>query len=418
MYFEDEKDNIDDLQIQPDDEAISWDTIIDTDDDGIVSIKDEKTESKTPVEVFTNEEELPDINSIDLGDGLSVVEDEDEALDEAELAKILNSDDSEIPQEDLTDTENFDTSTQEGISPEEAADQASEDGIVPRKETVENKKQISPVLIALLIALLVAAGSYFIFTMFSNREEEDIPLVNTDAMQQNVDNGAQNPQEQIKDTSIADIDAQIPVVNEEEVGTLKAEEKEEKKQIVNVIPTGRTDPFMPLSKYKYVQKSNVQVINTIDYDSVSIPKAPMKFDKGDLSGTIDKLMSVSVSGIMYDNKKPSAIITYNNDDYFVLVGDMLDKFKIVDIGPSSVKIAYGKNIYTAKVGESFDIKDFYGNIKYKDGGRQYYSSEEEYYSINGISPDNKSGSTSGAGTSSAAQRRGYTSDNDITIKNK
>ena len=45
MYFDDEKENIEDLQIQ--DDAISWDTIIDTDEDGIVSIKDNKTTAPT-----------------------------------------------------------------------------------------------------------------------------------------------------------------------------------------------------------------------------------------------------------------------------------------------------------------------------------------------------------------------------------
>ena len=116
-------------------------------------------------------------------------------------------------------------------------------------------------------------------------------------------------------------------------------------------------------------------------------------------------MTIAVSGIMYDEVKPSAIITYNDNDYFVQKGDRLDNYKIIDIARNHVTIALGNNTYRANVGEEFKITSkFNGSAQFipsqQGGGKQYYSVTKEE------SQSKKSSDTR------------YVSEEDITINTK
>ena len=81
MYSDDEKDIVENIGDVSQDDAISWDSIIDTDEDGIVSIKDGSTAIPSPsdiaTEVFTN-----DSNSSDADVLKEIVDDIDVDLDE------------------------------------------------------------------------------------------------------------------------------------------------------------------------------------------------------------------------------------------------------------------------------------------------------------------------------------------------
>ena len=133
---------------------------------------------------------------------------------------------------------------------------------------------------------------------------------------------------------------------------------------------------MPNSKYISVSIPDASV----DYDHSGIPKPPEKY--GEQNETALKLMTIAVSGIMYDEIKPSAIITYDNNDYFVQKGDKLDNYKIVDIARNYVTVGLGSNVYRANIGEEFKISSkFSGSAQYlpqkQGGGRQYYSTAYE-----------------------------------------
>ena len=129
---------------------------------------------------------------------------------------------------------------------------------------------------------------------------------------------------------------------------------------------------MPTSKYAKTSIPEASVL----YDKAGIPKPPETY--GIKSEETTRLMAIAVSGIMYDEVKPSAIITHDNNDYFVQKGDKLDDYKIVEIAKNYVLIALGNNIYKANIGEEFKISSkFYGSAQYipekQGGGRQYYS---------------------------------------------
>ena len=150
----------------------------------------------------------------------------------------------------------------------------------------------------------------------------------------------------------------------------------EKKKVINVVPTGRSNPFMPIAKYATTEIPDAQIL----YDKSGIPKPPEEY--GIKEKETVQLMTIAVSGIMYDDIKPSAIITYDNNDYFVQKGDKLDNYKIIEIAKNYVTIALGNNTYRANIGEEFKISsNFEGSARFmsqnEGGGRQYYSIQKE-----------------------------------------
>ena len=282
MNFEDEKDILGNNPESIDDDAISWDSILDTDEDGIVSIKvNNASPTRVPTEVFTNDIAIPDLDTIGSDDEveyITPVDDEDE-VDEEEYKRILSSDDSSNSEYEYADTNDFNINNESSQTPDIQADEADE--IEPRKEEIKKQPPVSPVLLALLVGLLVIALIYAIFTFVLNREDDDdfdMPR-NEAAKDADVENKDENPDENPQQPAAQD--ANIPVVNEDDVSGLKPEEKkEEKKEVVNIIPTGRVNPFMPLQKFIYVAPPKpappkpitiTKTINNIDYDSVKIP---------------------------------------------------------------------------------------------------------------------------------------------------
>ena len=91
-----------------------------------------------------------------------------------------------------------------------------------------------------------------------------------------------------------------------------------------------------------------------------------------------KLLTISVSGIMYDPNKPSAILRFDGMDYFVQKGDRIDDYIVQQVTKDYVAISNGTNVYKAYVGEAFKIKENpitpKNQIQIKeDGTRQYIS---------------------------------------------
>lgn len=373
MFSDDKNEITNDVPQFDDDLVLNDDNIpINIDDDGIVSIKNESVIPESKLQSGSASAiQDDDISSIEFNTDTSSDTGVDD-IDEDELRKILAGDVSTDGQPNVVDHYSQDADDADDLN-QILSDSASDDGdIVSRKDELKNTQSVSPVLLALLFGLVVAAVIYFIFNFMANKEDDSEPSMNFNPPQQAV-----NDQENVNQDDKQE--GAIPVVNEDEASELKPDEEEEKKEVVNVIPTGRPNPFLPLSKYTVQPRKTetvVRTINNIDYDSVNIPLPPKEY--GEISTYTDQLMTISVSGIMYDKVKPSAIITYDGSDYFVQIGDRLNKFHVADIGPDYVKIALGKNIYTAKVGEEFKVNDFYGNVQYKNGKRQYYSSEAEF----------------------------------------
>lgn len=456
MFFEDEKDineNTPDIEIvEDDDTSVSWESILDdaNDETDLVSIKNDASP-----EITKAVESTPAPSEVELGNDLELLEDvsldDDDDVSDDDLAKILGTDDSidepsvepsrsgiegdlvsEAEVEDkpsvIEDEDDIlPTPTETYISPEDeyfvseipddefdidkqldsidldseatqaalAALDAEDDSlngdvsenpdaddigeiVTPKEE--DNKKKSSNLRILILLAILVAALAFF-FLSNKSRDEEVPPMPQQDDVVNPVNTDVQNQN--------------IPVVSEDEVDKLKAEEKE-KKEKVTIAPTGRLNPFLPMKKYIAIDNPDIKY----DYDAAGIPKPPAEYAVADPEA--NKMLNIMVSGIMYDSVKPSAIITLDDSDYFVQIGDKLDNYRVVDIGRNYVKIAYGKNVYKANVGEEFKIgPEFYGNAQFQRNGAKMY------HTVGGEEEKPKSLST---------QR--YTSEADVKVRGR
>ena len=265
--------------------------------------------------------------------------------------------------------------------------------------------------------MAVGGGAWYAIQYFSDNQnlnqEAIIPAQQTP--QQEMNNINQEMLEQRQQEA-----ENIPVVNEEQANEVKPEEQEikqeepeqpkeetpeekiqrlEKRQTINVIPTGRANPFLPSSKYMTTSIPDTNV----DFDRAGISNPPETYGAKETEAS--KLMSIAVSGIMYDESKPSAIITLDNNDYFVQKGDKLDDYKILEIAKTYVTLAHNNNVYKANIGEEFKVSNnFYGSAQFlpqtQGGGRQYYSIERQNRSVG------------------VKQSLRYVSEDDITINAK
>lgn len=405
MFFEDEKDNIKgsaDISIQ-EDGTVTWEDVLNNDDDDLVIIDD-----SVPSEPAKPKKEKQ--STVDLGDELQLVDDSDE-IDDQELMNILSSssensneiNDSESESEYDIDSQLTNTILEQNRLEEEVT-------LTPRKSEVAAKPSSLPLLLSLLFAVIAAGGAYYGIQYFTDKQNlSQDSLVPNQSIQHEMNNMNQEmleqrkneenimvvgedqanevqPQDDLEAKRRAEEEAKMKAEEEarlkaEEEARKKAEEEERKKaqerelqkrKIISVIPTGRSNPFVPISKYLTTDIPDTNV----DFDRAGIPKPPESYSEKDL-GT-SKLMSIAVSGIMYDETKPSAIITYDNNDYFVQKGDRLDDYRVLDITKTYVTLAYNKNVYKANIGEEFKVSSqFYGSADFlpsnQGGGRQYHS---------------------------------------------
>lgn len=399
MFFEDEKDSINngaDIHIS-DDGVVSWDDVLQESQDNLVDIKSDQ-------DIMSTSDEIQDINSINLGDDLEVIQDDDDDVSDDELARILNEDNeiSQLPKQkafdafgqggdesEVTDINQqlqdagfvSDDIVDNSLDNNQDVDLSDESEVnIPRKEQIKKSTNSTGLLLALLFAILVAGGVYYAisFTKSQNLAQDELLVPNKQEEMNNL------TQEDIANRQ----QENIPVVNEEEVGEIKPD-VQEKKEVINIVQTGRSNPFMPIQKYIEVEVPQ----KVIQYDKAGIPAPPSEYGIQDEDAS--QLMNISVSGIMYDDKKPSAIITYDGNDYFVQEGDMLDKYRVADIQRSTVAIALGKNIYTATIGEEFKIGDgFYGSATYTSSGhRQYQMVDPNYVSESEVDVSTRSSSS-------------------------
>ncbi len=108
----------------------------------------------------------------------------------------------------------------------------------------------------------------------------------------------------------------------------------------------RLNPFKP----PIIEKSEDQAYETINNTQFEIIEPPVTSVPDE---NLTKLLQTQISGILYDNESPSAIINLNGMDQFVKIGDTISGYKIDGITRDKVQISYKNNSYVAAVGELF-----------------------------------------------------------------
>lgn len=203
-------------------------------------------------------------------------------------------------------------------------------------------------------------GDYFYDQAVSNGAGQDVATVEVDLAQNDTATKSTaepevvTPVENAKKESAKKEQAQKSEDKKSELNALdKAEAKkkmdeEKEKQLgfssvtIPVVSGGRTDPFLPTN----IAKSAVE---TSRFELIAPPTLIP-----DVDPQVEALMSVKISGIMFDSARPSAIINIGGTDQLVHEGDLVRGYKINDITKQSVVIQYKSNIYQATVGQSLN----------------------------------------------------------------
>ena len=90
------------------------------------------------------------------------------------------------------------------------------------------------------------------------------------------------------------------------------------------------------------------------------------------SSDTGRIMTTTISGILYDKYNPSAIINIEGSDYLVKRGDVINHYKVLFIGKNEVIVQLGRNIYKAGVGQLLSLTDLnyntIANLNKKFGG--------------------------------------------------
>lgn len=139
--------------------------------------------------------------------------------------------------------------------------------------------------------------------------------------------------------------------------------------IVSYDKVARVNPFKPpvVEREKEIAKS-LEKLNNSGFEIVEPPVASVPDEN------LTRLLQTQVSGILYDDESPSAIVNLNGIDTFVKVGDTMSGYKIQMITKDKVQINYKNNSYVATVGALFvrgavESKPAVANLEQKFAGR-------------------------------------------------
>ena len=126
-----------------------------------------------------------------------------------------------------------------------------------------------------------------------------------------------------------------------------------KKNLIS-IPSGtvKANPFLP---YREINKGS-SVSDVPTYDLVAPPEVVNE------NSDAARVMDTIVSGILYDKFSPSAILNIEGNDYLVKKGDVVNKYKVLNITQNSVTVKLGNNTYNAGIGEILTE----GSVNYND----------------------------------------------------
>ena len=106
----------------------------------------------------------------------------------------------------------------------------------------------------------------------------------------------------------------------------------------------RLNPFKPpvVDNSQYASDLNNTEFEIIEPPTASVPDE-----------NLTRLLQTQISGILYDEESPSAIVNLNGLDQFVKAGDVVAGYTIDSITKDKVQVSYKNNSYVASVGELF-----------------------------------------------------------------
>ena len=378
MYFEDEKENmkdgsaLDELDLDidsSDDKSVTWDDLLDDDSDIDISTIKRGASAGDSL--------LDDTDDMLLDDDVL----DDSAAEELRPAPQRRA---STPRKDAFDVFGGSASqTVESYSPSDsrAAFGNDEDDIYfEPKRAKKSSSGIFTSLVGILLAVALVGGLIYLFMTYG----KSLTGFDVESLKKAV-----SP---VQETQMPDINAGQPAIdinapadvnaNKEKTDEkAKTEEKKAEKFVtLSVQNGGRVNPFVPPAGFE----NSTAKYAFSDYEILTPPEEVPTDDTADEA---KKLMNITVSGILFDNVKPSAIISVNGSDYFVQIGDKVDEFQVIAINTQYVAIKNGTNVYRAQVGESFNDSAKVGGMAQRQasgkfaGAKQYTSSSDVEVSV-------------------------------------
>ncbi len=306
------------------------------------------------------------------------------------------------------DADNYETEEYSDDNYEEEYSDEETDGYNPPKK----KNNGAVLIVLLLLILLIGAGVFFLLTktkgdggmnVANNQQQEVIPPNNESTSENNTNDMADmffdqangNNSDMVSvDFNNQDGSANVTSqgANGEEIVANVSEAPEENINIpnnentnsdilnsdlgvsepnntimVSYNPTARQNPFKP-PVLNPKDDERYQEINNTGFEIIEPPVTSVEDDN------LTKLLQTQISGILYDEESPSAIVNLNGVDQFVKIGDTVSGYKIQNITKDKVQISYKNNSYVASVGELFvrgslDKQRAVANLENKFAGR-------------------------------------------------
>lgn len=336
----------------------------------------------------SKKEDLSDIVDEELLELLDVKGNKDDIIRSVNIASssdkenIENNDNDTDLLSDLDLLADNDETGTDDIAPvkSDVADSTGDEEYTPEEDVQERKKSFPVILIAAAVCAVIVFAGIIAFLIFPNIsgvasvESGDLSSLNGATYGTNPPAGTSNEEYTDEDAEKLQAETEALLAKmEDKTNKQKAKKddtKDENKIVVDVQQGGRINPFVPSALFDENGFASFGADLSLPPDtSVDSPEAQ----------AARKLMSIMVSGIMYDPEKPSAILKFGSMDYFVQAGDRIDDYIVLNITRDYVSIQNGANIYKAYVGETFKTEDYIpkNNQMFMEGNnRQYISAND------------------------------------------
>lgn len=252
----------------------------------------------------------------------------------------------------------------------------------------QKKSGGSPILVVLLLLILLGVGGYIAYSKFvvnngqndfsAPQQENAIEIQSEQAQSDNLADsffaeagGDSSDMMSVDFNSNGETNVTTTNGNDEAVATVTetnqtegvsasdlfenqgeteetANNQDEENNAIMVVynKAARLNPFKPPVIDK-TQLDDYDMLNNTEFEIIEPPVQSVPDEN------LTRLLQTQISGILYDEENPSAIVNLNGLDHFVKTGDVVSGYTIDNITKDKVQVSYKDNSYVASVGELF-----------------------------------------------------------------
>lgn len=127
---------------------------------------------------------------------------------------------------------------------------------------------------------------------------------------------------------------------------------------MQVLESGRPNPFQPAHEVVELNDEEAEAEAAAKAaKEIALQEAKLKYDLVEPptgstpNSEAERVMTTKVSGIIYDDTNPAAVLNIEGSDYLVRSGDVVNGYKVLAINKTIVTVQLGENVYKAGVGE-------------------------------------------------------------------